>query len=71
VVVEVDTHDPSAIAALLAKHLGDCDGEGLQGHACASATGPIAKMPRGDGDGFCLAAPLMSHGLRLCWLVRL
>jgi len=70
-VVGVDTHDPGAIVTLLATHLRDCNGEGLRGHACASATGPIAKIPRGDGDGFCLAAPLMSHGLRLCRLVRL
>jgi hypothetical protein len=60
----VDTRDPSVYIALLAKYLGDCDGEGLQGYACEYATRPMAKMPYSDGDGFCLAALLLSHGLR-------
>ena len=58
VVVGADTHDPSAVATLLAKHLGDCDGEGLRGHACDYTTRPMAKMSHSDGNGFCLAAPL-------------
>jgi hypothetical protein len=49
---------PVRLLHSLAKHLGDCDGEGLRGHACDYATRPMAKMPRSDGDGFCLAAPL-------------
>ena len=64
VVVRVNMHNPSVVVTLLAKHVGDCDSEGLQGHACEYATRPIAKMPRSDGDGFCLAAPLLSHRLR-------
>jgi hypothetical protein len=45
VVVRVDTHDPSAVVTLLTKHAGDCDSEGLQGHAREYATRPMAKMP--------------------------
>ena len=44
-IVRVDTHDPSAIATLLAKHLGDCDGNSLQGYACDNIIRLIAKMP--------------------------
>jgi hypothetical protein len=29
-VVRVDTYDPSAVVTLLAKHVGDCDGEGFE-----------------------------------------
>jgi hypothetical protein len=57
-VVGADSHDPSAVAALLAKHLGDCGGEGLRGHACDYATKPIVKMPCNDSNRFRLAAPL-------------
>ena len=63
--VRVDTHDPSAAITLLAKHVRDCNGEGLHGHACEYATGPIAKMPCNNSNGFCLAAPLLSHRLLL------
>jgi hypothetical protein len=63
-VISVDTHDPSTVVTLLAKHVGDCDGEGLRGQACEYATRLMAKMPCSDGDGFCLAALLLSHGLR-------
>jgi hypothetical protein len=48
-VVRVDTHDPSAVVTHLAKHVGNCDGEGLRSHTCEYATRPIAKMPRSDG----------------------
>jgi hypothetical protein len=58
VVVGADTHDPSAVATLLAKHLGDCGSEGLRGHAYDYATRPMAKMPCSDSDKFCLATPL-------------
>jgi hypothetical protein len=60
----VDAHDPSAVVTLLAKHVGDCDGEGLQGHACEYARRLMVKMPCSNGDRFCLAAPLLSHRLR-------
>jgi hypothetical protein len=59
--VGADTHDPGAIATLLAKHLGDCDGNSLRGYACDNATRPIAKMPLIDNKGFCIAT---LHGLR-------
>jgi hypothetical protein len=54
VVVRVDTHDPSAVVTLLAKHVGDCDIEGLRGHACEYATRPMAK---------CLAATATDSAL--------
>jgi hypothetical protein len=63
-VVRVDTHNPSAVVTLLAKHSRDCDGEGLRDHACEYATRLMVKMPCSDSDGFCLAALLLLHGLR-------
>jgi hypothetical protein len=54
-VVKVDTHDPSAVVTLLAKHLGDyIRRKGLQGHACEYATRPITK---------CLAATATDSAL--------
>jgi hypothetical protein len=38
--------------------LRDCDGEDLQGRACACTTRLIAEMPYIEGDEFCLAALL-------------
>jgi hypothetical protein len=70
----VDTHDPSAVVTLLAKHVGDCDSKGLQGYACEYTTKLIAKMPYSDsdgdsdGDGFCLATPQMSYVSAAFWL---
>ena len=39
----------------LQSNLGDCDGEGLRGHAYVYETRPIAVMSYNNGDGFCLA----------------
>jgi hypothetical protein len=71
VVVGADTYDPSAVATLLAKHLGDCDAEGLRGHACDYTTRPMAEMSHSDGNGFCLAAPLAVARVTPCQSVRL
>jgi hypothetical protein len=60
----VDTHDPSAVVTLLAKHVRDCNREGIRGYVCEYAIRPIAKMPCSDSDGFYLATPLLLHGLR-------
>lgn len=60
-----------AVVTPLAKHVRDCDSEGLRGHACEYATMPIAKMPCSDGDGFCLVASLAVALVTLCLSVRL
>jgi hypothetical protein len=54
VVVRVDTHNLSVVVTFLARHVGDCDGEGLRGHTSEYATRPMAKMSCSNGDGFCL-----------------
>jgi hypothetical protein len=64
VVVRVDTHDPSAVVTLLARHVKDCNNKGLQGHARKYTTRLIARVPYGDNNGFCLAALLLSYKLR-------
>jgi hypothetical protein len=51
--------------------LGNYNGEGLRSHAYGYATRPIAEMPRIDGDGFCLAAPLAVSQITPCRLVRM
>jgi hypothetical protein len=71
VVVGADMHDPSTVAILLAKRLGDCDGEGLRGHACDYTTRPMAEMPRSDGSRFCLAALLVVVQVTPCRLSSL
>jgi hypothetical protein len=55
--------DPCVVVTLLAKHLRDYDAKVYE-DACEYATRPMAKMPCSDGDGFRLAAPLLSHRLR-------
>jgi hypothetical protein len=55
---ELDTHDLSAVVILFAKHIRDCDSEGLQGHACEYATRLMAKMPYSNSNKFYLATQL-------------
>jgi hypothetical protein len=58
VVIGVDTHDPSAVVALLAKHVRDYNSKGLQGHACEYTTRTMAKMLYSNINGLCLTVPL-------------
>jgi hypothetical protein len=58
VMVRADTHNPTAVAAILAKHLRDRDIERFQGHAYDYATKLIAETPRSNSDAFCSAALL-------------
>jgi hypothetical protein len=55
-------HDSSATVILFAKQVGSRDSKGLRGYACDYATRLIARVPRGDGDGFCRATTLLSTG---------
>ncbi len=53
------TRHPCAITTTLGQRLRHYDCEGLRDNAFSYAAYPIAEMPHGRRDAFCLAAPLV------------
>jgi hypothetical protein len=49
------------------ERLGDCNGGGFQGRWLIYATHPMAEMPHGDSDRFCLAVLLAVSQITVCW----